>query len=60
VNKTKIGLILPTSICSSHIAKLIAEQLNQLEEKGEARKLRYVSLPHTEGCGSSSGIGEVL
>ena len=49
----RIGLILPTSLCSSQIARIAANRLNELET-GKAQQISaFVSLPHTEGCGSS-------
>ena len=43
----RIGLILPTSLCSSQIAGLAAARLN-----GDAAVApRFAALPHTEGCG---------
>jgi altronate dehydratase len=61
----QIGLVLPTSLCSGQIARLIAEKLNfHLAQKSDGaekpRISRFVALPHTEGCGTSSGSGEVL
>ena len=53
----QVGLIVPTSLCSGQIARLIANKLN----RGAAdRGLRYVALAHTEGCGASGGESEVL
>ncbi len=47
----RVGLVLPTSMCSAQIARLAAERMNA---KGLARALgfdRFVTLTHTEGCG---------
>jgi altronate dehydratase len=56
----QLGLILPTSLCSGQIARMVAERLNQ-KGLGRAQKLsRFVSLVHTEGCGVSSGASETL
>jgi len=53
----RVGLILPTSMCSSQIARLAAERLNTAR-LGETQGLtRFVALPHTEGCGFA---GETL
>jgi altronate dehydratase len=49
-----INLILPTSLCSGQIALRIAERLN------EAGMGHFVALPHTEGCGVSSGDSEQI
>jgi altronate dehydratase len=55
----QIGLIMPTSICSSQVARKIAEYLNA-QEIGRERFSRFLALPHTEGCGVSGGPNEVL
>jgi altronate dehydratase len=47
----QIGLILPTSLCSGQIAKMAVEHLNN--HVAGAGISRFVSLTHTEGCGSS-------
>lgn len=47
----RIGLVLPTSMCSAQIARLAAERMNST---GLARSLgltRFVALAHSEGCG---------
>jgi altronate dehydratase len=54
----KIGLVLPTSLCSGQIALRIATQLNNTLPHGRGGLTRYVALPHTEGCGASSGDNE--
>jgi altronate dehydratase len=52
------GLILPTSLCASQVARGIADQLNRtIRDSGLTR---FVALPHTEGCGSSGGISEEI
>ena len=56
----RVGLILPTSLCSSQIARMAAERMNR---KGLAQTYglsQFLSLPHTEGCGVSGGPSEVL
>ena len=55
----QIGLLLPTSLCSSQIARLIADKLNAsfAANRGVSR---FVALPHTEGCGVSSGHSEAM
>jgi altronate dehydratase len=55
----QIGLVLPTSICSGQIASQIARLLNS-RRVGDGKLSRYVALPHTEGCGVSSGPSEQL
>merc|ERR1719198_2195455 len=50
----RVGLVLPTSLCSSSIAKMCADRLNDWlnDAKGPTYFSRFVALPHTEGCGS--------
>jgi len=53
----RIGLVLPTSLCSAQISRLAAERLNA-KQLGRAHGIsRFVALAHTEACGSS---GETL
>jgi altronate dehydratase len=59
----QVGLVLPTSLCSGQIALRIADYLNarQVGRAGDGGRVsRYVALPHTEGCGVSSGSSEEL
>ena len=56
----QIGLVLPTSLCSGQIAQIIAERLNGREVGHEKGISRFVALPHTEGCGVSSGRSEEI
>ena len=54
----RIGLILPTSLCSGQIGQIAAARLNSKYAGGKesAPSLkRYVALAHTEGCGFSGG-----
>jgi altronate dehydratase len=53
-----VGLILPTSLCASQVARGIAQQLEDTL-RGSALK-RFVALPHTEGCGVSGGLSEQI
>lgn len=56
----RVGLILPTSLCSSQIARMAAERLNR-KAVGRAQGIsRFVALSHTEGCGVSGGASESL
>ncbi len=56
----QVGLILPTSLCSGQIAQMIAHRCNE-QEIGKAQSIsRFVALPHTEGCGVSSGRSEEI
>lgn len=52
----RVGLLVPTSLCSSHVSVKLAERLR--EAKFETMS-RVIALPHTEGCGVS-GSGEKL
>lgn len=56
----RLGLILPTSLCSGQIARMTAERLNQKGLGREQGLSRYVALAHTEGCGVSGGPSEEL
>ncbi|MFI5400261.1 MAG: UxaA family hydrolase, partial [SAR324 cluster bacterium] len=58
VASDRVGLIVPTSICSGEVARQIAAKLNEKRGRGggsaEAGGVsRYVALVHTEGCGSA-------
>eukprot|EP00429_Kryptoperidinium_foliaceum_P017202 CAMPEP_0176044660 /NCGR_PEP_ID=MMETSP0120_2-20121206/22166_1 /TAXON_ID=160619 /ORGANISM="Kryptoperidinium foliaceum, Strain CCMP 1326" /LENGTH=988 /DNA_ID=CAMNT_0017378065 /DNA_START=99 /DNA_END=3065 /DNA_ORIENTATION=- len=53
----RVGLVLPTSLCSAEVARMVAEKLNECRSAGGAEGLalaaafdRFVALPHTEGC----------
>lgn len=47
----RIGLVLPTSLCATQIARLAAERLNT-QGVGKAQGIsKFVALIHTEGCG---------
>jgi altronate dehydratase len=43
----RIGLVMPTSLCSGQVARLVAEDLNARKLPGVSR---FVALAHTEGC----------
>ena len=50
----RVGLILPTSLCSGQIAGMAAQRLNRSAAGGlsaAAGRSRFAALPHTEGCG---------
>ncbi|MEM7408262.1 MAG: UxaA family hydrolase [Pseudomonadota bacterium] len=51
VSIEQIGVVMPTSLCSGQVARLVAEHLNQRVQPDDG-VTRYVSLVHTEGCGS--------
>ncbi len=55
----RVGLVLPTSLCASQVARLGAERLNAQHSRPKVIS-RFVSLPHTEGCGVSSGHSQEL
>lgn len=49
----RVGLVLPTSLCSAQISRLAVERLNE-KQLGRAQGIsRFVALCHTEGCGAS-------
>ncbi|MEO7597455.1 MAG: UxaA family hydrolase [Opitutus sp.] len=47
----RVGLVLPTSMCSAQIARLATERLNAGPLAGAMGFDRFVTLTHTEGCG---------
>lgn len=47
----RIGLVLPTSLCSGQIARLASERLNARRVGSDRGISRFVALAHTEGCG---------
>jgi altronate dehydratase len=49
----QLGLILPTSLCSGQIARLCVQALNKHIHLKQPPVSRFVTLVHTEGCGSS-------
>lgn len=54
-----LALVLPTSLCSGQIAARIAGEAGEGHWDG-GHASRIVALPHTEGCGSSSGDSEKI
>lgn len=51
----QVGLVLPTSLCSGEIAKILAERMTA-QGIGKAQGIsRFVALAHSEGCGASGG-----
>ena len=52
----QIGLVLPTSLCSGEIAKILAEKLTRQGIGQQQGIARFVALAHTEGCGCSDGF----
>ncbi|MEZ4669580.1 MAG: UxaA family hydrolase [Anaerolineae bacterium] len=53
VTTERVGLVLPTSLCSGQIARMCVETLNKSPRLAGGSISRYVTLVHTEGCGSS-------
>jgi altronate dehydratase len=47
--RAKVALVVPTSLCSSEVARAIAKEVSA------AGKGRCVAVTHTEGCGSNYG-----
>jgi altronate dehydratase len=47
----RVGLVLPTSLCSAQVAVLAAERLQARGIGSAAGISRFVALAHTEGCG---------
>lgn len=47
----RVALILPTSMCSTQIARLAAERLNAKQVGREEGISRFVAFTHSEGCG---------
>lgn len=52
----QVALILPTSLCSSEVARMAAERLNAREVGRDRGIRRFVALCHTEGCGSTGAF----
>lgn len=49
----RVGLVMPTSICSGQVAELVAQDLNARGQM-PAGVTRFVALAHTEGCGAAN------
>lgn len=56
----RIGLILPTSLCSGQVANMIVRRLNKQGLGQPDQVSRFAALAHTEGCGNSGGDAEQL
>ena len=61
----RVGLVVPTSLCSAQIARLAAERLTaRFAARGQAGSAagveRFAALVHTEGCGVSGGPTDEL
>jgi len=55
----RIALVMPTSLCSGQVARLIAEDLDA-HPPPWSDVSRFVALVHTEGCGSNNAAGLFL
>ena len=49
----RIGLVMPTSLCSGQIARMTAARLNAPAMGRAAGLSRFAALVHTEGCGGT-------
>ena len=47
----RLGLILPTSLCSTQVARIAADRLNSKKTGAAREPLRFLGFTHTEGCG---------
>jgi len=56
----QVALVMPTSLCSSQIARMSAFRLNNRGPGLERHVNRYVSLVHTEGCAVAGRDAEGL
>ena len=59
VASDQIALVMPTSLCSGQVARLIAEDLDA-NPPPWSDVSRFVALVHTEGCGSNNAVGLFL
>ncbi len=47
----RVGLVMPTSMCSAQIARMAADRMNATGLAGRLGLDRFVALAHSEGCG---------
>ena len=59
VASDQVALVMPTSLCSGQVARLIAEDLDANPPQWSDVS-RFVALVHTEGCGSNNAAGLFL
>ena len=59
VASDQVALVMPTSLCSGQVARLIAEDLDANPPSWRDVS-RFVALVHTEGCGSNDAAGLFL
>jgi altronate dehydratase len=50
----QVGLVMPTSLCSGQVARVVAQELDREPAALHPGISRFVSLVHTEGCGSAN------
>jgi altronate dehydratase len=55
-----VRLIQPTSLCAGQVARLITDQLSDDAQLSPTNAPRFVTLPHTEGCGVSGEAIDIL
>jgi altronate dehydratase len=56
----RVGLVLPTSLCSGQIARMATERLDAKGLGADLGLSRFAALVHTEGCGVSGGPNEEI
>ena len=59
VASDQVALVMPTSLCSGQVARLVAEGLDA-NPPPWSDVSRFVALVHTEGCGSNNAAGLFL
>ncbi len=57
---SSVRLIQPTSLCAAQVSLMIADKLNHDAQLNPANAPRFVTLPHTEGCGVSGEAIDIL
>ncbi|HEY1172602.1 MAG TPA: UxaA family hydrolase [Verrucomicrobiae bacterium] len=55
-----VRLIQPTSLCAAQVALMITDKLSQDKKLNTSNAPRFVTLPHTEGCGVSGEAIDIL
>ena len=53
ISSDRVGLVIPSSLCSAQIAQMAAQRLNELGVGREKEISHFAALVHTEGCGNS-------
>jgi altronate dehydratase len=54
----RVALVVPTSLCSSQVSLKLTNRLNDAKVAESGNLSKVATLPHTEGCGASSGASE--